>query len=110
MKRSIEHSTKSVKEKITSFLQQDDMTIEQAAVFIQHHPNTVISEKTLLGLTYRFFHLRTDQATFYAEARGPAGEHLLYVTAFTDKHVLFTYRSYDEHMSLQQPIVIEGIL
>lgn len=110
IKQSIEHGTQSVKEKISSFLQEDRMTIEQAAALIQHHPSTIKTQQTLLGITYHFYHLCVAETTFYAEAKGSHGEHILYMTAFNDQHVLFTYRSYEQTMSPKQPVTIQNIL
>ncbi|HWO98092.1 MAG TPA: hypothetical protein VNM45_17530 [Bacillus sp. (in: firmicutes)] len=110
IKQSIEHGTQSVKEKVSSFLQDDKMTVEQVATLIQHHPSTIKTQQTLLGITYHFYHLHTGQTTFYLEAKGFYGEHILYITAFNEQHVLFTYRSYDPTLSLKQTVTLQNIL
>lgn len=110
VKQSFEQSAQSVKEKVSSFLEEDKMTIEQAAALIQHHPSTIKTQHTLLGIPYHFYRLHAAQTNFYVEAKGPKGEHILYVTAFNEQHVLFTYRSYDPTMSIKQPIILQNIL
>lgn len=110
VKQSFEQNAQSVKEKVSLFLQEDKMTIEQAAALIQQHPNTIQTQQTLLGIPYHFYRLYAGQTTFYAEAKGLNGEHILYVTAFDEEHVLFTYRSYDPKMSIKQPVILQNIL
>ncbi|WP_078410414.1 hypothetical protein [Priestia abyssalis] len=110
IRQSIEHGTQAVKERVSSFFQEDKMTVEQAAALIHHHPNTIKTQQTLLGIPYHFYRLHTSQATLYAEAKGWHGEHLLYMTAFNEQHVLFTYRSYDPTMSIKQPVTLQNIL
>ncbi|MFC3885841.1 hypothetical protein ACFOU2_21140 [Bacillus songklensis] len=108
VRQIFQQGTQSVKDKLTSLFQHETMTVEEIADFIQHHPNTMRTQQTLLGITYHFYHLHLEEATFYMEAKGKQGEHILYATAYIDSQVLFTYRSYGENPSLNKKVAIHN--
>lgn len=69
-KRWLEQAAGAVRE----WVGQETHSFAELAELIRHHPDTVQSERTWLGLTYRFYSLALDGAALKMETKvAPAG-------------------------------------
>jgi hypothetical protein len=91
-------------------MEQEQVTVEEIAEMIKQHPDTLMTEQTLLGITYRFYRLTIENTAFYMETRvinnEKKQERVLFVTFGTTEHSLLTYRSYDDQTELNKPIKV----
>ncbi len=71
-------------------------SVQQLAEFIQMHPDTKISTKNLLGNTYTFFRLKTNDKHFYLETNN---ERILQMDGYLNGKEFVSYRSYrNDHL------------
>ncbi|HZG61349.1 MAG TPA: hypothetical protein VEY68_12910 [Anoxybacillus sp.] len=110
LKEILKNATHTIKDAITDLMAQEQVTVEEIAEMIKQHPNTLVTEKTLLGITYRFYRLTIENTAFYMETRvinnEKKQERVLFVTFGTTEHLLLTYRSYDNQTELNKPIKV----
>lgn len=85
-------------------LQREKHSFADIAQLIREHPDTSVSEKTWLGLTYRFYSLHLDNAAFTMETKKTKGndEHILVVSVSFPNSAPIVYRSYDEKSDLHK--------
>jgi hypothetical protein len=103
-KKWIKQTTNTVK----YWLQQEKRSFSDIAQFIRHHPNTSVTERTWLGLTYRFYSLHLDDVTLIMETRKTKehGEHILFMRISHPDSSPIVYRSYDEKSDLNNMVAI----
>jgi hypothetical protein len=110
LKEILKNATHTIKDAITDLMAQEQITVEEIAKMIKQHPNTLVTEKTLLGIAYRFYRLTIENTAFYMETRVINNENkqerVLFVTFGTTEHLLLTYRSYDNQTKLNKPIKV----
>ncbi|EZP76937.1 hypothetical protein H839_10083 [Parageobacillus genomosp. 1] len=87
-------------------LQWEKHSFSDIAELIRKHPDTSISEKTWLGLTYRFYSLHLDNAVLTMETKKPKenDEHILFISISSPNTAPIVYRSYDEKSNLHETI------
>lgn len=97
-KRWLEQAAGAVRE----WVGQETHSFAELAELIRHHPDTVQSERTWLGLTYRFYSLALDGAALKMETKvAPAGrERILQLSLHPPRAKAAVYRCYDETGSL----------
>jgi len=87
-------------------MQRETHSFAELAELIRHHPDTVRSERTWLGLTYRFYSLTFDDTALKMETKvSRAGdEHILLLSLHTPQAKAAVYRCYDETYSLDDTV------
>ncbi|MBB6446115.1 hypothetical protein [Bacillus benzoevorans] len=76
-------------------------SVQQMAEFIQQHPDTQVSTKSLLGNTYRFFNLKINDDYFYLETNN---NRILQLDGFANGKEFVSYRSYRDSNDLHTQI------
>lgn len=100
-KMTVIQATDLVKERIFAITGASSATVQQLAGFIQLHPETKMTTKKLLGLTYSFYHLEHDDVHYYLETKNT---YILQLDVQTKDHPVVSYRSYRDHHTLNTPI------
>jgi hypothetical protein len=77
------------------------ITVQELAEKIKTHPNTHTTKKELLGITYTFYKLKTDDEYFYMEANNAR---ILQLDGYVSGKQFVTYRSYRDSYELNTPI------
>jgi hypothetical protein len=112
LKEMLKNATHTIKDAMADLMEQEQVTVEEIAEMIKQHPDTLITEQTLLGITYRFYRLTIENTAFYMETRvinnEKKRERVLFVTFGTTEHSLLTYRSYDDQIELNKPIKVNN--
>jgi hypothetical protein len=110
LKEMLKNAAHTIQDAMADLMEQEQVTVEEIAEMIRQHPDTLITEQTLLGITYRFYRLAVENITFYMETRVINNqkklERVLFATFGTTEHSLLTYRSYDDQMELNKPIKV----
>ncbi|SDH82341.1 hypothetical protein SAMN05192534_11265 [Alteribacillus persepolensis] len=95
-KMTLQQATMLFKEKVYDITGTTTATIDQLSAYIQRHPDVQISKRTLLGMTFTFYHLQVEGIHFYVEMRDG---YLLQMDVYTSEHDIVSYRSYrDQHV------------
>ncbi|OKO92371.1 hypothetical protein RA955_10465 [Geobacillus proteiniphilus] len=83
---------------IHEWLQQETHSFAELAELIRRHPDTVRSERTWLGLTYRFYSLVMNEATLKMETKvtREGKERILFLSFHAPRTKAAVYRAYDE--------------
>jgi prophage DNA circulation protein len=114
LKEMLKNATHTIKDAMADLMEQELVTIEEIAEMMKQHPDTLIEQQTLLGITYRFYRLTIENMVFYMETRVINNkkhlERVLFVTFGTTEHSLLTYRSYDDQMQLNKPIKVNNTI
>jgi hypothetical protein len=100
-KMTVLQATDLVKERIFAITGTSSTTVQQLAGFIQHHPETTMTTKKLLGLSYSFYHLDYADVHYYLETKK---SYILQLDVQTKDHPVVSYRSYRDHHTLNTPI------
>ena len=80
-----------VKDKITTIMGTNSVTVQQLANHIRFHPETKMESKELLGLTFSFYQLEKEGIHYYLEMKG---DYILQIDVHTADHRIVSYRSY----------------
>jgi hypothetical protein len=93
---------------VMHWLQQEKRSFADIAQFIRQHPDTSVTERTWLGLTYRFYSLYLDDVVLAMETRKikENEEHILFMTLSRPDSSPIVYRSYDEKSDLNNMVSI----
>ncbi|MFC0296669.1 hypothetical protein [Geobacillus jurassicus] len=83
---------------IREWLERESHSFAELAELIRHHPDTVRSERTWLGLTYRFYSLAVNGATLKMETKvtREGKERILFLSLHAPRTKAAVYRAYDE--------------
>ncbi|MBA2875514.1 hypothetical protein [Thermaerobacillus caldiproteolyticus] len=99
---------------ITDWLQQEKRSFSDIAKLIQQHSDTWVTERTWLGLTYRFYFLKIGNTTLSMETRligeETKKEHILFICISSAHASPMVYRSYDEKSSLDNIVKVPPLL
>lgn len=90
-------------------LVQRGVTVQEIAEMVKTHDNTKKTSKTLLGMTYHFYQLQLKDLKFYLETKQNRNEEILFFKVYTSDHIVFTYRSFEDGVSLQDQIKAEHL-
>lgn len=92
-------------------LQREKHSFFDIAQLIREHPDTSVSEKTWLGLTYRFYSLHLDNAVLAMETKKTKGndEHILFISVSSNSAPI-VYRSYDEKSDLHKIVATPPLM
>jgi hypothetical protein len=103
-KKWVKHTSDAV----MHWLQQEKRSFSDIAQFIRQHPNTSVTERTWLGLTYRFYSLHLDDVSLAMETRKikENEEHILFMTISRPDSSPIVYRSYDEKSDLNNMVAL----
>jgi hypothetical protein len=104
VKQAVEETAHKVKDKAAAYKQKETVTVAEISEMIQHHSNSTIKKRTLLGLTYRFYKLTLENITFEMETKGLFNEELLFLSIYTDEETLLSYRSYENKQNKHETI------
>ncbi len=85
------------------------VTVQEISDMVKNHESTKKTSKTLLGITYDFYHLKIQELTFHLEIKKEAVERILFFKVSTPEHTVFTYRSYDDEMNLGDKIKLDHL-
>ncbi|WP_404332457.1 hypothetical protein [Mesobacillus maritimus] len=77
------------------------ITVQELAEKIKNHPNSHITKKELLGITYTFYQLKTDDDDFYMETNKAR---ILQLDGYSGGKQFVSYRSYRDSYELNTPI------
>ncbi|NHM32053.1 hypothetical protein [Neobacillus terrae] len=107
----VKHKTKtalnkvksSIKEKLFNIADIQSTTVQELADFIQHHPETKVTKKEMLGNTYSFYNLETQGNKYYLETN--TSKILQLDVSSQDKNMV-SYRSYRDSYQMHTPIRI----
>lgn len=72
-------------------------TIQELADYVLHHTETQQKNRTLLGISYSFYHLEKEGIQYYLEMRGT---HILQLDVQTIDEKIVSYRSYRDQDQL----------
>ncbi|AGT31856.1 hypothetical protein M493_07870 [Geobacillus genomosp. 3] len=111
MKPSWKNWLKQTTTAIREWMQREKHSFAELSEFIRHHPDTVRSERTWLGLTYRFYSLTLDDVALKMETKvsRTGSEHILLLSLHTPRSEAAIYRSYDETCSLEDTVVTPSL-
>ncbi|WP_184321266.1 hypothetical protein [Geobacillus subterraneus] len=106
MKPSWKNWLKQTTAAIREWMQRETHSFAELAELIRHHPDTVRSERTWLGLTYRFYSLALDGAALKMETKvAPTGsERILRLSLHIPRAKAAVYRCYDETCGLDDTV------
>ncbi|RBW70931.1 hypothetical protein [Bacillus taeanensis] len=104
VKQAVEETAHKVKDKAGVYKQRETVTIAEVSEMIQHHSESRVKKRTMLGLTYRFYKLTLENITFEMETKGAFNEELLCLSIYTEDAILLTYRSYENKRNKHEPI------
>ncbi|TRY43597.1 hypothetical protein FOI67_07495 [Geobacillus sp. LEMMJ02] len=87
---------------IREWLEREMHSFAELAAFIRHHPDTVRSERTWLGLTYRFYSLTINGVSLKMETKVTREdkERILFLSVHAPRTKAAVYRAYDEDSDL----------
>jgi hypothetical protein len=103
---------------ITDLIEKEEISFSEIVQMIQQHPDTSVMEQTWLGLTYRFYSLRLDNALLYMETRfinkgktnGMNEERILFIRVHPSDDSPIVYRSYDEKSKLDESVKVPSFI
>ncbi|MED3717807.1 hypothetical protein AB4J90_08385 [Geobacillus thermodenitrificans] len=107
MKLSWKNWIKQTTSALHEWMQRESHSFAELAELIRHHPDTVQSERTWLGLTYRFYSLTLNDMALKMETKvtRTGSEHILLLSLHTPRGKGAVYRCYDETCNLDDTIV-----
>ncbi len=91
----------NVKETYYQMKDIPSITVQQLADTIKSHPDTHVSTKELLGITYTFYELKTNDDYFYMETNSAR---ILQLDGFSNGKQFASYRSYRDSYEINTPI------
>lgn len=108
---NVKHKTKtalnkvksSIKEKFFNIADIPSTTVKELADFIQFHPDTKFTKKDMLGNTYSFYNLETQEYKYYLETNEIK---ILQLDVFSQDKNMVSYRSYRDTYQMNTPIRI----
>jgi hypothetical protein len=108
LRATVGQTTQTIKEKLEDILKMHTVKVADMAEMIQTHPNSVMSEQTLLYITYRTYRLNVENMGLYmetkvtsqAEKKAVNGERILAIEIRSLSQSLFSYRSYENKVDL----------
>lgn len=83
------------------------ITVQELADQIKNHPNSHITKKELLGITYTFYQLKTNEGDYYMETNKAR---ILQLDGYSGGKQFVTYRSYRDSYELNTPIKLPSPL
>jgi hypothetical protein len=83
------------------------ISVQELAEQIKKHPNTHVTKKELLGITYSFYKLKTDHDYFYMETNKAR---ILQLDGYSSGKQFVSYRSYRDSYELNTPIKLPSPL
>ncbi|MDZ5471541.1 hypothetical protein SM124_07250 [Bacillus sp. 31A1R] len=101
-KMTFQEATAFIKEKLNDLTGTPSATVPQIAEFVINHADTDKTSKSLLGLTYHFYHLKRGDMYYYLEMKDSV---ILQLDLSINGHSIVSYRSYRDKFNLDQPIV-----
>lgn len=118
LRDTVGQTTQTIKEKLEELLKLHTVKVADMAEMIQTHPDSAISEQTLLHITYRTYRLNAENMSFYMETRVVSGqeekavngERILVIEIRSLSQSLFSYRSYENKVNLQEPVKVEHFI
>ncbi|RFU64487.1 hypothetical protein D0469_18175 [Peribacillus saganii] len=106
-KKSYNHATANIKEKLYDMSDTPYATVQQLADYIQQHPESISSTREFLGTRYHFYQLETDQNLYYLETKGSK---ILQLDVISQNTEVVSYRSYRDKYTIKTPIKIAGLI
>jgi hypothetical protein len=97
VKTTFKQAAAQVKERISAVTDTSSTTIQQLADYVRHHSETKRMDRTLLGITYSFYHLEKEGIQYDLETRGSTILQLD-VHNITGQKIV-SYRSYRDHLN-----------
>ncbi|MBT2647411.1 hypothetical protein J7E52_11860 [Bacillus sp. ISL-34] len=91
----------NIKETLFDIADIPSTSVKQLADFIQRHPDTKVTKKKMLGISYTFHSLETEGYHYYLETN--KSKILQLDGHYQDKKIV-SYRSYRDHYQLNTPI------
>ncbi|RXI97823.1 hypothetical protein DS745_15795 [Anaerobacillus alkaliphilus] len=88
---------------------QRGVTVEEVSEMVKNNEDTKKTSKTLLGITYDFYKLKIQDLTFHLEVKKEVVDRILYFKVSTPEHTVFTYRSYEQGMTLKDKIKLDHL-
>jgi hypothetical protein len=76
-------------------------SVKELADFIRNHPDTKVKQKKLLGITFSFYQLKTNDDYLYLETNN---FRILQLDAYAKGKPFVSYRSYRDSYTLNTPI------
>lgn len=118
LRDTVGQTTEIIKEKLEELLKLRTVKVADMVEMIQTHPDSAISEQTLLHITYRTYRLKAENMSFYMETRVVSGqektaingERILVLEIRSLGQSLFSYRSYENKVGLQEPVKVEHFI
>jgi hypothetical protein len=106
--KKIKHKAKTTLNKIKTNIKEtlfdiSDIratSVQQLADFIQHHPDTKVTKKQMLGISYAFYSLETEGYHYYLETNKSK---ILQLDGYYENKKMVSYRSYRDYYQLNTP-------
>ncbi|RFU65490.1 hypothetical protein [Peribacillus glennii] len=105
-KATLSQAAANMKEAIFSITGTSSVSVSQMAGYIENHPDTKCTGRTMLGQRYSFYRLSIGDIHYYMEKKD---SFILQVDVFTREHSIVSFRSYRDRHSLSAPINIPDI-
>ncbi len=107
--KKIKHKAKTILNKIKTNIKETlfdtsdtpSISVQQLADFIQHHPDTKVIKKQMLGISYAFYSLETEGNHYYLETNKSK---ILQLDGHYHNKKRVSYRSYRDYYQLNTPI------
>jgi hypothetical protein len=96
VKTTIQQAAAQVKERISAVTDTSSTTIQQLADYVLQHSKTTRMDRTLLGITYSYYHLEKEGIHYYLETRGSS---ILQLDVHIIGQKIVSYRSYRDHLN-----------
>ncbi|WP_409305530.1 hypothetical protein [Peribacillus sp. SCS-155] len=100
-KTTLDRATVNLKGKLFDLTGTPSTSVQELADFIKGHPETKVITRNLLGLTFSFYSLETEDLSYYLEQKGP---HILGLEVKSNQQSIVSYRSYRDTYPLNSPI------
>ncbi|MEH6948736.1 hypothetical protein V7068_17035 [Bacillus sp. JJ634] len=97
----INQAVEYVKDKVTTIMAMNVVTVQQMADYIANHVETAQETKELLGLKFSFYRLEKEGVHYYVEMKG---SHILQLDIHIAGNSSVSYRSYRDSSILQSPL------
>jgi enoyl-[acyl-carrier-protein] reductase (NADH) len=76
-----------------------DKSVQEVAIQIMNHPNVEKKSKTMLGITFHFYHLVENEIKYVLETKGLGNDKVLSLDISSGNEVNFQFRSYKDDIT-----------
>lgn len=107
MKKSITQNLEEWKETVYDWFRHrynTNVTVQECAYRILHHPTTKKERLEYLGLVFHHYRLDEENLTYKLETKGEENEQIVELKIIEDGQVIYAYYYYQENAGVSQTI------